>query len=191
MFLYGHTHKPFASCVSSTRYAGSVHVYNSGGWVVDSPDVRPGTGGGLLVVDDTLDVALVHLGDQADDPGAITGTVDHALGPDTDSPLVARLRDGIAGDPEPWRALADATRDTVRRRRDEHARNLEHELASARLEPGARATLRQMQHLLRRQQRVERNEEAHMRPHEARAWLTQGSRSARTFFGRRSHPDRP
>ncbi|MGZ8761862.1 MAG: hypothetical protein ACXW2Y_00890 [Acidimicrobiia bacterium] len=185
VFLYGHTHKPFASCVTSPRYAGTVRVYNSGGWVVDSPAVRAGTGGAVLVVDDTLDVALVHLGDQAEDPGAITGTVDHADGPDTDSPLVARLREQIAHDPTPWGALADATRDTVRRRRGEHARNLDHELATTRRETGARDTVRQMQHLLRRQRRVERREDERMRPHEARAWLARGSRSARTFFGRR------
>ncbi len=195
VFLYGHTHKPFASCVSSTRYPGIVRVYNSGGWVVDSPAVRAGTGGAVLVVDDTLDVALVHLGDQSDDPGAITGTVDHADGPDAHSPLVTTLREQIAREPAPWRALADATRAAVSRRRDEHARNLERELALTRQESGAGDTLRQMRHLLRRQLRVERregehkeagrNDDARMRPHEARAWLARGSRSARTFFGRR------
>ncbi len=185
VFLYGHTHKPFASRADSTRYERGVHVYNSGGWVVDSPDARPGTGGAVLVVDDTLDTALVHLGDQSLDPGAIVGTVDHADGPETTSPLVATLRDLIASDPLPWRALADATRETVIRRRGEHARNLERELSTTRTEPGARATLRQMQHLLRRQQRVERREESRMRPHEARAWLAAGSRSARDFFAGR------
>jgi hypothetical protein len=188
-FLYGHTHKPFASCVSSPRYAGTVRVYNSGGWVVDSPAVRAGTGGGLLVVDDALDVALVHLGDQSDDPGAITGTVEHADGPDADSSLVASLREQIASEPDAWRALADATRDVVRRRRAEHAHNLEHEEMLARQEPGARDTVRQVQHLVRRQLRIERKErdgrDARMRPHEARAWLTRGAHSARSFFGRR------
>jgi hypothetical protein len=195
VFLYGHTHKPFASCVSSERYPGMVRVYNSGGWVVDSPAVRAGTGGAVLVVDDSLDVALVHLGDQSDDPGAITGTVDHADGPDAHSRLVAALRDRIAREPAPWLALADATRVAVVRRRDEHARNLDRELELTRREDGAGDTLRQMRHLLRRQLRVERKEagsqeaarddHARMRPHEARAWLARGTRSARTFFGHR------
>lgn len=191
VFLYGHTHKPFAACVDSPRYPGTVRVYNSGGWVVDSPAVRAGTGGAMLVVDDTLDVALVHLGDQSTDPGATTGTVEHADGPDAGSPLVAALRDQISREPEPWTTLAEAARGAVRRRRDEHARNLEHELSLTRQEPGAHDTLRQMQHLLRRQLRIERREiqpgkDARMRPHEARAWLARGSRSARSFFGHRS-----
>jgi hypothetical protein len=185
VFLYGHTHKPFATCASSARYSGTVRVYNSGGWVVDSPAIRAGTGGAVLVVDETLDVALVHLGDQSEDPGAITGTVDHADGPGADSPLVATLREQIGREPALWNALADATRDTVRHRRDEHARSLEHELAITDREPGARDTVRQMQRLTRRQQRVERREDERMRSHEARAWLARGSRSARSFFGHR------
>jgi hypothetical protein len=74
-------------------------------------------------------------------------------------------------------------RDVVRRRRGEHAHNLDREFAATRHGPGARDTVRQMQHLLRRQLRVERRENERMRPHDAKAWLARGSSSARSFFG--------
>ena len=43
-------------------------MLNTGGWVVDHRDPRPLEGGAVALVDDDLDVALVRLYQQVDDP---------------------------------------------------------------------------------------------------------------------------
>jgi len=55
-FVFGHTHKPFQR---DMQFGGSYHpwshVYNSGGWVVDSLTCAPTHGGAVILVDENLD----------------------------------------------------------------------------------------------------------------------------------------
>ncbi|EHQ05563.1 hypothetical protein Lepil_0862 [Leptonema illini DSM 21528] len=59
-FLFGHTHKPFSENVSLEDGA-SVDVYNSGGWVVETPDVIESHGGNLLLLDEKLACYPLHV----------------------------------------------------------------------------------------------------------------------------------
>jgi hypothetical protein len=184
VFLYGHTHKPYAARTTTTRFPAGVRVYNTGGWVIDVAAPRPSTGGGLLVVGDDLDVALVHCFDQSDDPGAIAGSVEHADGPDVTTPLTELLRDAAGHEPGPWRALADAAREEVAAQRAARRRTLAEELEAARVPSGGEVALGQVQRLARRQQRIEHKEHRRMHPRDKHAWLAQGTRAARGFFTR-------
>lgn len=51
-FLFGHTHKPFADSVTIDGH--TVDVYNSGGWVIETPDVNTSHGGTVLLLDENL-----------------------------------------------------------------------------------------------------------------------------------------
>jgi hypothetical protein len=185
VFLYGHTHKPFAACATTPRFPAGARVYNTGGWVIDVAAPRPSTGGAMLVVDETLDVALVHCFDQSEDPGAHTGTIEHADGADVSTPLVTMLREIVATEPAPWRALADAARRAVADQRAGRRRTLAAELSAARDAPASAVALTQVQRLVRRQQRIEHKERRKLHPHEKHAWLARGTQTARGFFTRR------
>jgi hypothetical protein len=189
VFLYGHTHKPFAARTTTERFPDGARVYNTGGWVIDVAAPRPTTGGGLLVIGDDLDVALVHCFGQSEDPGAVTGAVEHADGVDASTPLIRLLGDVVASEPEPWRALADAARREVGAQRADRRHSLEDELELARHATTSEIALTQVQRLARRQQRIEHKEQHEqqraLHPREKHAWLQHGTRAARGFFTHR------
>lgn len=59
-FLFGHTHKPFMDELHEGEVDfGTVAVINSGGWVVESEEFRPGYGPGIIIGSNSGDLALV------------------------------------------------------------------------------------------------------------------------------------
>jgi hypothetical protein len=117
-FIFGHTHKPFSDMRTSTSYAEPVAVYNTGGWVVDTPEPEPVKGGSIIVIDEDLNVATIRCFSQNDQgtpcPVRVEGTVGR-----NDNPLVERLRDEIDPERDPWRALSEAAASTARDRRNQ------------------------------------------------------------------------
>jgi hypothetical protein len=113
-FIFGHTHKPFQQHWDFVPHG--VSLYNSGGWVVDttSPDVRQGAA--VILVDDELHTASLHLYQQGPD-GPISPVSPQAIDPLT-NPLVGRLQAEIHADEMPWKALTTAISDELPRRRD-------------------------------------------------------------------------
>ena len=119
-FVFGHTHKPFSDVRHPPGYAVPVAVFNTGGWVVDTPEPEPVKGASIILIDDDLNVAVLqcYVQDVGDnDPGDNYAV--RVEGPATaaDNPLVTDLRARIDPDRDPWRALAEATGATVRDRR--------------------------------------------------------------------------
>jgi hypothetical protein len=55
-FVFGHTHKPFASSLDVVGYPGSVRVVNDGGWVVDKVVSQPRSGASVVLIDTELAV---------------------------------------------------------------------------------------------------------------------------------------
>jgi UDP-2,3-diacylglucosamine pyrophosphatase LpxH len=115
-FVFGHTHKPFQHHESFDRYPRGVALYNSGGWVVDTttPDARQGAS--VILVDDDLHTASVHLYQQTPG-GPIAPAKVEVIDPRT-SPIAAELATKVHGGDLPWKALTTAISDELPRRRE-------------------------------------------------------------------------
>jgi hypothetical protein len=111
-FVFGHTHKPFVESRSVAGFPGPVPVINTGGWVVDSPQINPLKGAALIVVDDALNVAAVRFYTEGPDASSYKVTVEDPE-PSGTNPLVNELREKIDPDRDPWAALAQAVSTTV------------------------------------------------------------------------------
>jgi hypothetical protein len=116
--VLGHTHKPFTEWWADEAWpAGGLGVLNTGGWVVDHREPRPLEGGAVALVSDDLDVALVRLYQQVEDPAQWSIAVQAA---DDRAEAFAESLRGIihAGEP-PWSTFAGAAaRLVVERRRE-------------------------------------------------------------------------
>jgi hypothetical protein len=103
--ILGHTHKPFAEWWADDAWpAGGIGVHNTGGWVVDHRDPRPLEGGAVALVDDDLNVALVRLYQQVEDPAAWSITVETA--DDRAGEFAGLLRGLIDPGSPPWSTFA-------------------------------------------------------------------------------------
>lgn len=65
-FVYGHTHKPFCDSIKFRHYEEPVHVYNTGGWVVDTSYPEPCHGGAIVLIDDNLETVLLKVYNESD-----------------------------------------------------------------------------------------------------------------------------
>src|SRR5262245_48965533 len=65
-FVFGHTHKPFQADRDFQGYHLNVHVFNSGGWVIDSVARQALHGGAVILVDEALNVTSLRLYNEAD-----------------------------------------------------------------------------------------------------------------------------
>jgi cholesterol oxidase len=112
----GHTHKPFVARVPFEGFSEPALVCNTGGFVADTltPDVLHG--GGVLAVDDHMDVAFVQLYSEtlAGEPLPVRVRRMPAPAP---NPLEAWLADRIRGSEAPWREMTLAAAADVRARR--------------------------------------------------------------------------
>jgi hypothetical protein len=66
-FVFGHTHKPFADDLDIDHYQTWVHTYNTGGWVVDTLEPEPFHGGGIVLIDESLNTVGLKLYHENDD----------------------------------------------------------------------------------------------------------------------------
>jgi UDP-2,3-diacylglucosamine pyrophosphatase LpxH len=115
VFVFGHTHKPFADLRQPSRLPGPVPVINTGGWVVDTQEAEPNKGASVILIDEDLNIATLRCYTQ----GAELSHDVEIEGPpnDPDNPLVTDLRARIDPSRDPWRALAEAATATERERR--------------------------------------------------------------------------
>ena len=90
LLLLGHTHKPFTEWWGDEAWpAGGLGVINTGGWVVDHHEPRSLEGGGVALVNDDLNVALLRMYQQIDEPATSRIAVETAR----------RARRGVRGSP--------------------------------------------------------------------------------------------
>lgn len=119
-FVFGHTHKPFQMALDQPEYARPVSVYNTGGWVVDSPKTAPLQGGAAILVDEDLNAASLRVYNQAEDPSAYRVGLSRIDGP-ADNPLYDRLNAMIDPARHPWKGLSEEAAQLVRERHEELA----------------------------------------------------------------------
>ena len=60
-FVFGHTHKPFASRIATEAFPTAVNVYNSGGWTLNGPRLDNAEGAAMILVDDQANTLAVRL----------------------------------------------------------------------------------------------------------------------------------
>jgi hypothetical protein len=106
--VFGHTHKPFEedSHFGSAPYWTS--VYNSGGWVVDTPTPAPISGGAAILLDEDLNTASLRMYNQssnANDYKVSVQAAHHDGSPE--NPLLHRLSSIIDPSQDPWKTFSE------------------------------------------------------------------------------------
>lgn len=113
-FVFGHTHKPFQDQLVIAPWQRPVSIFNTGGWVLDEPMLRPVQGAAAILIDDSADVvslrlfnnptngvmAPVHIAD-AGARGGAQGTLREAASA------------AVAGAAAPWAAFSDTVRERI------------------------------------------------------------------------------
>ncbi len=118
--IIGHTHKPFTQWwPDETWPAGGLRVFNTGGWVVDHYASQPLTGGAVALVSEELDVALLRLYQQVDDPSAWTISVETVADTPSGEAFAAHIEGSIDAKASPWSTFSAAAADLVLARRRE------------------------------------------------------------------------
>lgn len=121
-FVFGHTHKPYEEVLSVKGVDTPVHIYNTGGWVIDTPETSPRQGGAIIVIDEDGYAASIRMYNQSDDASKYRVTVAQAdRGGLTPNPLYNQLLDIINPDRPPWSEFSEQVAATV----DERHRNME------------------------------------------------------------------
>jgi UDP-2,3-diacylglucosamine pyrophosphatase LpxH len=111
-FIFGHTHKPFAEPRPLDAFPAPVSVVNTGGWVVDAPQLNPVKGAALILIDAQLNVAVLRCYTEGPETGSYRLRIEPA-GVGDSNDLVDELRATIDPDRDPWLQLAQATRSAV------------------------------------------------------------------------------
>jgi hypothetical protein len=111
-FVFGHTHKPFIESRTTPAFAAPVEVVNTGGWVVDTPQLNPLKGASLILIDDQLNVASIRCYTEGESASSYRLRIDpvNSTGPNE---LVDELRDTIDPDRDPWAQFAQAIQSAV------------------------------------------------------------------------------
>jgi hypothetical protein len=111
-FVFGHTHKPFVETRTSPAFPVPVAVVNTGGWVVDTPQLNPVKGASLILIDEQLNVAALRCYTEGPDATSYRLRVEPA-GDRGSNDLVDELRASIEPDRDPWAQLAQLTQSAV------------------------------------------------------------------------------
>lgn len=106
--IFGHTHKPFARVEDFAGLPEQAAVYNTGGWVVDTPATATTHGASIAAIDDDWNVAALRIYNESDDPASYKACVESADGNPAANPLCVRLDGVLKGCPQRWDALSAA-----------------------------------------------------------------------------------
>ncbi|MGB7437570.1 MAG: metallophosphoesterase [Candidatus Acidiferrum sp.] len=110
-FIFGHTHKPFSASFQFEHFPRPVHVYNSGGWVVDTIQTESAHGGALILADDDLNVASVRLYNETENHLGSRVKVDTVDG--RENLLSTRLVEIVHCEQEPWLSFSRVVAENV------------------------------------------------------------------------------
>lgn len=117
-FVFGHTHKPFEEVLCVPGVEAPVHVYNMGGWVVDTIHTAPRQGGAIVVIDEDGYVASIRMYNQAADPSRYRVSVVRADGEAREpNPLYDRLLELVDPEQPPWSDFSKKVAEAVAERR--------------------------------------------------------------------------
>ena len=103
-FIFGHTHKPFERDMQNvTGFRPWTHVYNSGGWVVDTPECAVTHGGSVILIDENFDATSVCMYTEQQSPDEYRVTVNAAAHANAArNPFDEQIASLIKTQPQPW-----------------------------------------------------------------------------------------
>ena len=118
-FVFGHTHKPFSTRRDASGYERTIDVYNTGGWVIDTPRPAPMQGAAAVLLDEDLNAASLRLFNQSADgrPGRVHVQDPGVPGANAANPFVARLAATVDPDAQPWSGFSTTVAEAVSERR--------------------------------------------------------------------------
>lgn len=108
-FVFGHTHKPFEDRMVIAGYEKPVNIYNTGGWVLDSPNMSPTQGASLVFIDDEAHAASLRLYNDDPNDTIIPVSAKGSGGPsDLTNPMLKVLENALSAKPDQWNAFQKA-----------------------------------------------------------------------------------
>jgi UDP-2,3-diacylglucosamine pyrophosphatase LpxH len=119
-FVFGHTHKPYETVLEDVSgVEAAVHIYNMGGWVIDTIHTAPRQGGAIVVIDEDGYAASIRMYNQSDDPASYQVRVARA---DSEAgeynPLYEDLKENlIKPEKPPWSDFSSEVEKAVKVRR--------------------------------------------------------------------------
>ncbi len=116
-FVFGHTHKPFEETRTFPNLGNGVPVYNSGGWVVETKETSALHGGAVVLLNENLDVASLHLYNEADNPKDYQVRVADPPPGAADSQFRQNLQGLVRPDESPWGGFSQTVAKEVDDRR--------------------------------------------------------------------------
>ena len=105
VFVIGHTHKPFSRAIKFEGFEKSAHVYNTGGWVVDTMDPDPFHGAGIVLLDDNLEVVSVRMFNEVYDWKTLRVMVEEPVAKAIPKTQFYEKIDELVSGPGPWGAF--------------------------------------------------------------------------------------
>ncbi len=120
-FVLGHTHKPFVECWDRTR------ILNTGGWVVDAPQLQPPHGAAAVLVGDDLSTVSIRWYNE----GRYTISVEEPLSAGAPhSAFFDEVSAHLRGQTQPWKAFGETVRAEVELRAANFADRLKRRAAA-------------------------------------------------------------
>lgn len=117
-FVFGHTHKPFEEVMHVPAIEAPVHVYNMGGWVVDTIHTAPHQGGSIVVIDEDGYAASIRMYNQSADPSRYRVRVVRAASEAGEpNPVYDRLLELVDPEQPPWADFSKNVAEAVEERR--------------------------------------------------------------------------
>jgi hypothetical protein len=109
-FVFGHTHKPFEGLWQFEGYPAWTHVYNTGGWVVDTEEAAPVMGGSVVLLDEHLNAVSMRMYNEAEKEAeySVRLAVPNDGGHPVENPLYVRLQNLFDPAKDPWKSFSRA-----------------------------------------------------------------------------------
>ncbi|MFC1828584.1 hypothetical protein ACFL0O_03115 [Thermodesulfobacteriota bacterium] len=118
-FVFGHTHKPYEKVLEDVPdVEAAVHIYNMGGWVIDTITTAPSQGGAIVVIDEDGYAASIRMYNQSNDPTSYKVKVARADSePGEENKLYEYLEAAISPEAKPWSDFSKEVEKAVKDRR--------------------------------------------------------------------------
>lgn len=105
-FVFGHTHKPFQQDMHFAGYPEPTSVYNSGGWVVDTPTAEPQHGGAVVLIDEDLNAVSLRMFNECGAAGGYCVSVAASNPSGPPGPFLDRIRSLVDPSKDPWKIFS-------------------------------------------------------------------------------------
>ncbi len=110
-FIFGHTHKPFQEQREFQSYDGSVNLYNTGGWVIESITISKIHGASAVLLDEDLNATSLRLYNEGKYDVRVRDAGEK-------SPLTETVEALVNNTSAEWKAFSEAVSSEVKRHQE-------------------------------------------------------------------------